>query len=82
MGKKPKSLTKSEIKNIFEGRAGAKRVSKEAKERLLGTLNELAYEIAYYSVKYSRNEGKKTVSGENVRDATQFVLGGEDIGED
>jgi len=76
----PPTLTKKRIEKIFEDRAGAKRVSKEAKKRLLSILNELAYEIALNSVKYSKNEGKKTVSGENVRDATRYVLGKEKDG--
>ncbi|MFW5902779.1 MAG: histone [archaeon] len=75
MEKNNPTLTKKQIEKIFKDRAGAENVSKEARENLLETLNEIAYDIAYYSVKYSKNEGKKTVSAENVREATKYVLG-------
>ncbi len=74
MGKKNISLTKNEIENIFKDRAGAKRVSSEAKKLLLMILNDFAKEIAFYSVKYSKNEGKKTVSADHVREAIKYVL--------
>lgn len=66
------------MRRIFK-RAGGKS-SVEAKEHLLSILNELASEIARYSVRYARNAGKSTVATEDVRNATRWVLGARKVG--
>ncbi len=66
-------FSKVSAKRIFE-RAGANRVSDDAKEQLLSVLNEVAKDIAHYSVKYAKDAGKVTVSAEDVKEATEWVL--------
>jgi histone H3/H4 len=61
------------MKRILE-REGAERVSEEAKIQLLATINFLAKEIAHHAVRIARDTGKSTVTAENVRDATKWVL--------
>jgi len=64
-------------------REGAERVSDEAATQLLKTLNHLAIEIAHNAIKYAHIAGKKTITAENVREATTWILkGGREVIED
>jgi len=78
MNKKGEDLcpefSKESIKRIFK-RAGANKVSDDAKKQMCSVLNEIAKDIAHYSVKYAKNAGKATISAEDVQEATKWVLG-------
>ena len=66
------------MNRVFK-RAGGKSTV-DARRRLVTILNELANEIARYSVRYAKNSGKTRVTAENVTDATRWVLGARKVG--
>lgn len=56
-------------------KVGAIRVSNDAKIRLGEVLEEIALQIAHNAVKYARNASKKTITAEEIRLATAYILG-------
>lgn len=75
-----RTLTKAEVTRLFKDTAGAERVSRDAEELLLNVAYELAREIAFSAVEFSRDNGKKTVNESHVRDAVKKVLGAKEDG--
>lgn len=56
-------------------RVGAIRVSNDAKIRLGEVLEEIALQIAHNAVRYTHDSGKKTVTADVIKLATESFLG-------
>ena len=52
-------------------KAGAERVSEDAKAKLIEVLEEIAEEIGEKSVRLARHAGRKTVKSSDIREATK-----------
>ena len=52
-------------------KAGAERVSEDAKAKLIEVLEEIAEEIGEKAVRLARHAGRKTVKAVDVREATK-----------
>jgi DNA-binding protein len=52
-------------------KAGAERVSEDAKAKLIEVLEEIAEEIGEKAVRLARHAGRKTVKSADVREATK-----------
>lgn len=52
-------------------KAGAERVSEDAKAKLIEVLEEIAEEIGEKAVRLARHAGRKTVKSVDVREATK-----------
>ena len=69
----PYEFSLIEMQRILK-RAGAERISEDAKNQMLSTLNRIAKEIAFRAVKLASDSGKNTITEENIRDATSIVM--------
>ena len=70
-------FTRTSMARIFK-KAGALRVEKDAKDLLSSILYEHGKEIARKAVEFAGNGGRKTITAEDVRLATQWYFKKED----
>ncbi|HIP74300.1 MAG TPA: histone family protein [Euryarchaeota archaeon] len=66
-------LKLAQIERIMR-KAGAQRISAEAKEALREILEEVAYEIASLAVEIAQHSGRKGVQAEDIKLAAKQLL--------
>jgi len=71
MAKKKTYLAKAAVERLMRDAAGAERVSADAIDELVRYLEEVAREISSKAVELARHAGRKTVTKEDVRLASQ-----------
>ncbi len=64
------SISLSAMEKLMK-KAGADRVSEEAKDELRKTLEEKAEEITKAAIRFSRHAGRKTIKAEDIKLASE-----------
>ena len=68
---KSKSVLPAAAMEKLLKKAGAERVSADAKEKMVEVLEEFALDLSERAIRLSKHAGRKTVTGSDIKEATR-----------